>query len=213
MNKWVILTTRSPKIEELCAITHPNKQAYAHLNGYQLGTVEFSDAADGYGKGFLELLIKVRDALAAGWNVMQMDADAFFTNLSIRITDRIYPTDGVVIAREPFPHCPINGGVVLLNAGERAMAYVNLLIDHFPEWMDDPLVPQGWMAKNMEDRILKSVIRVVPPFVMNAIPEVRPEYPHDEAFQVWRPGDWICHPYGFSIERKIQFAKQIIFQP
>jgi hypothetical protein len=213
MSKWVIITTRSPRIEELCKITHPNKQTYARLHNHEVITVTFSDEPEGYGLGFLEFLIRVRECLAGGWNVMQMDADAFFTNMSIKITDRIRPSDGVVIAREPFPNCPVNGGVVLLNAGERALAYVGLLIEHFADWKDDPLVPQGWMAKNMEDPVLKAVLRVVPPFLMNSLVEERPEFPHTEQGQVWKTGDWIAHPYGFSIERKIQFAKEIIFQP
>ncbi len=209
MNRTII-STYSDQIGELYALTLPNKEAYAKKHSYGLDIVHFSDAPGGYGIGFKDYLNRVFETLLHGEGVMMMDADAVFTNLSIAIEEKIWGIDSVVAAHEPDPYCPMNGGVVLLNPVPRALNYVQLLVERFSEWCDDPLVPQGWICKNMDHPTIMSSLRIVDPSDMNALPEERPGYPHKNPGDLWKPGDWIAHAYGFPIPQKIELLRKVM---
>ncbi len=209
--KWIVLSTYSPKIGDLYEVTCPNKERYCDLHGYKLDIVHFvdDDINNGYGSGWVKLLHRARSYLKEGFGVMLIDADAIIANLNIKIDDRIKHSDAVVVAREPEPHCPMNGGVVLMNPCKNAIKYLDTLIEHWVEWKDDPLVPQGWVCKHMNHPAIKHALRIVSPAELNAIPEERDNYPQNDPDDLWKKGDWICHPYGMSLERKIWWAKKL----
>lgn len=213
--KWVVISTYSPKIGDLYEITCPNKEAYCERHGYKFEVIHFSDDVRdrkievGYGLGFLALLKRVRHLLNEGFGVMQIDADAMITNPEIRIEDRIVYPDAVVVAREPIPYCAMNGGVVLMNPCALAIDYVSLLISKWDEWKENPLAPQGWVCDHLDHPTIQAALRIVDPADMNAIPEERDGFPHMVAGELWKPGDWIAHCYGMSLEKKIEWAKKL----
>ena len=210
MKNWVIISTYSPKIGDLYELTMPNKEAYAKRHDYGLEVVHFEDTEKGYGEGYFKLIHRVGNLLREGVGVLQMDADAVFTNPHIRIDEIAWPTDAVMVAREPAGRCEMNGGVVILMPNVRSVAYVEKLIEVYDEWKDDPLVPQGWIYRNLFDPVMRSALRIVPPALMNAIPCLDPKYPQDDPTEVWQPSDWICHAYGFPIERKVELLRKVM---
>ena len=211
MKPVVIVTTTSPRIAELSALTLPNKQAYAARHDYMpVDVVQFDDEPGGYGRGFKSLLCQVLAHLAYGRIVLQIDADAIITALAQPIDSVLRPSDDVVMAGEPAPNCIVNGGVVLYNPTQRAAHYIGQLLCVFDQWKDDPLVVQGWVANHMEDPAIFRALRIVRSDVMNSLTEERPDFPHVDPCQVWHPGDWIAHAYGYPIPRKIEMLSKIL---
>ena len=193
----LVYSTHSENIREMYDITYPNKKKYAAQHGYELFSKDWT-----YGN-WKPLLEEFRDLLKCYDYILAIDCDAIFTNLSIRVEDKVDAGDNrIVIAEEYLNNDPVNGGVIIWNNSPLSLSLLDQIERDIDQWKDQQTNIQGYLSRNLST----IPMRIVPARHMNATAFPSRNGKHS-ASSVWHKGDWILHPYALSYQEKIKAIK------
>lgn len=146
--------------------------------------------------------IFILGALRKADRVLWLDADTIITNPDYRLPANL----------SPGLHCSqdwrLDQGLRDFSLGnvfatkEAIRVYEHAL--HQKHWADKPLWEQSAMREVQYNPEIAHLIHVHPRTMFNAVPnEIAPD-----VAEPWRPGDWLCHLTGVSIDRKVQLFEK-----
>lgn len=215
----LILSNWSSKIAEINDLTHPNKQAYAEMHGYDFDNVKIS-----YNDSHVAMLETLQHKLSEYNAVMTIGCDAIFVNQSIKVEDRIgdfYGDHRVSCAKDLTCCWPIqiNNDVMIWPNGVHSASLLERLIRDADTWLK---YPQLWQCHlwNLIQFEYKDSVRLVNPRLMNATfqPMTRHMTKNEDGSMSSRLtripgassyalGDWIFHALDMPIGDKLEVLK------
>ena len=221
--KILVISNCSQNIAELNALTAPNKQAYCDRHGYTFENVEQEYHEH---ERFLRI---IRERLTQYDVVMHMGCDTIFTNLSVRVEDRIEYSNfnkswegkgmnrRVVVAREHLNWWPINNDVCIFPKGHESNLVLDALIDSSEVWLKYPWLWQNQLWNLMQEpkSQIKNCVRIVEAREMNSTfqPSIgiqngdRIEHKRIPGPSSWQLGDWILHALDMPLQQRIEIIK------
>lgn len=198
---------------EMAAITVPNKVEYCRRNGYDYLQVPFTGECHPWpGYDRIPYLIALLKSGAYDW-IFWLGCDALITNLSIKLeelTDRncgmVIATDALEVQMDSFLVQPKVGGIELIEE-----------IWSTRDGNHGPNYEQSNLARKIETKQFRSVVKLVPQRVMNSFNYSL--YPASWGARYgtgtdrlgtngqWQPGDFVFHVPGKELSRKISELK------
>lgn len=192
----LILSNYGKSIQDLNAITEPNKLAYAEKHGYK-----FENNCIDYSGDQLRFLHSIKARLDVFEIVMTMGCDAMFMNFSREID----PAEGasITLAREHISWWPINNDVVIWRNTREAHFVLQKLIDDEPIWSQYPWLWQNHIWNLMQrETIIDHAVDIREAREMNACLQ--------GGLGQWQLGDWILHLLNFPNAKKVEYAKDYL---
>jgi hypothetical protein len=138
------------------------------------------------------------------------ECDATITNLTIRIEDRIDNDYHFII---PVDQNNINAGNFLARNTPEGRAYLKMIIDLEPEYLNENWAEQQVIIDTIQDHT--DIVKIVPQKYMNCYEQHLYDWTDcsKDIFgndAIWAQGDWIVHWAALEKDRRIARAKEVL---
>ena len=195
--------------QDLADLTDAPKIEYCNRYGYQHHVLRDSSYSDimGFNKiGFvLDLLNKHPDI---DW-LLFTECDATITNLTISIDDKVDNDYHFII---PVDRLNLNAGNFLVRNTVEGRAYLQMIMDHEPEYKTAEWAEQQVIIDTIEE--YTDIVKIVPQKYMNSYIQEPYDY-CDVRMDIlgnsgeWSSGDWIVHWPGLHKPLRLDQAKKM----
>lgn len=194
-----IHTISNDNLNELKAITEPNRLEYCLRHGYQLIMNKYV-STDFY---FMEIerLIQLVEALKDCHWLVSMGTDTIFTNMGIKFEDIInkYKQYEVIVSKDVNG---INSDIMLMRNTPAVKNWLMNLVYHTKEYHAYQFAIPSIKPEGFE-------LGVIHQKEINAMPYWLYDYPDHKGGQ-WEEDDFIFHAAGMTIPDKIKVITEIL---
>jgi hypothetical protein len=197
--KTLLLTSHSKESTYLAKLSKSNHWEYSSARGY-----DYLVKREEWSELLKRPYQAIEDLLPFYDNILLVGSDVLFTNFDKGVEDIVKDGDNIIAPSElPNSRTKLNMGVVIFCNTRATFDLINLIHEKHDEWINMPLIIQGWLDKNHELPVVKDTIRLVDGKVMNSTYKTRGN-------QNWKPGDWLVHFYGRKHTEKPTVMKEFI---
>lgn len=199
-----------PNYQDLADLTDQTKIEYCERYGYKFFVLKENKYSNvmGFNKiGFMLDLLNSNPELE--W-LLFSECDATITNLTTKIEDKIDNDFHVII---PVDRLNLNAGNLLVRNSPEGRAYLQMIMDHEPEYGNKEWAEQQVMIDTIDN--FTDSVKIVEQRYMNSYIQAPYDY-CDVRVDIlgnsgeWQEGDWILHMPGLNKSVRIDVTKQIL---
>jgi len=198
--------------QDLADLTDAPKQEYCDRYGYKFFVLKEKKYSDcmGFNKiGFVLDLFEQHPGI--DW-LLFSECDATITNLTVTIDDRIDNDYHFII---PVDRLNLNAGNFLARNSQAGRAYLQMIMDHEPEYRDKEWAEQQVIIDTIDKYM--DIVKIVPQKYMNSYIQAPYDY-CDVRMDIlgnsgeWTKGDWIVHWPGLHKPLRLDQAQKMLTQ-
>lgn len=150
--------------------------------------------------------------------VMWLGCDALITNFSIKIEDRISKNFDLTISSDS--NWQINSDSFIIKNSDRSKDFLNSILNSYSEYINNPFYEQASMIDFINSDRFKNFCSIIPQRMINSynyflyghIPKMHSKKDFYGNDGDWRPGDFILHWPGVTMENRLIMANNLINQ-
>jgi hypothetical protein len=197
---FLIISPSSPSYASVAAITVPNKMEYSERHGVRFLPLDYPQATQDKGYGRMAFM---REHIESCDWLMNMDGDAMFTNMTIDARQFCFPDADIVVSWDCMG---FHSGVMFLRNCAKVIELLDLTIKaketdgKLRDFMASS--DQGAMVRILSQR--ETYANNIPIADCQAFGArvVEADKTINRYYQDWKPGDFIFHTPGMSIQEK-----------
>jgi hypothetical protein len=206
---YAVASINTENYQDLADLTDAPKQEYCDLHGYKFFVLKSTPYSSIMGFNKIHYVRELFDRYPDIEWLLFSECDAMITNFNITMEEKIDNNYHFIL---PVDRLNLNSGNFLARNSEQGRAYLQMIIDKEPEYVDVEWAEQQVIIDTIDE--YSNIVKIVPQRYMNSYEPAIYDY-CDARYDIfgnsaaWEPGDWIVHWPGTYKPTRINRAQEL----